>query len=89
MRLTHVSRAATLWCVALFAVACKGTAPPAPTSVAVTPTGTVTFVSLNATQQLAGEMEEYSYQLDLLDFHDALYEPDALAEHAWASLHLP
>jgi tetratricopeptide (TPR) repeat protein len=41
-----------------------------------------------ATQELAGQMEEYEFQLQLLDFHDALYEPDAIAEHAWALLHL-
>ncbi|MEJ7733542.1 MAG: hypothetical protein WKG00_30650 [Polyangiaceae bacterium] len=41
-----------------------------------------------ATQALAGQMEEYEYQLKLLDFHDALYEPDAIAEHAWALLKL-
>lgn len=41
-----------------------------------------------AAANLAGEMEEYSYQLDLLDYHDALYDPDLASEHAWALLHL-
>ena len=41
-----------------------------------------------AAANLAGEMEEYSYQLDLLDYHDALYDPDLTSEHAWALLHL-
>lgn len=43
---------------------------------------------LFATQKVAGEMEEFDYQLQLLDYHDALYDPDAIAEHAWAYLHL-
>ena len=38
---------------------------------------------LFATQALAGEMEEYEYQLHVLEFHDYLYDPDLLAEHAW------
>ena len=37
---------------------------------------------------LAGEMEEYGYQLEMLDYHDALYDPDLHAEHAWTLLHL-
>lgn len=41
-----------------------------------------------ATQSLAGQMEEYEYQLKLLDYHDALYDPPAIAEHAWALLKL-
>ena len=41
-----------------------------------------------AASNLAGEMEEYRYQLDLLDYHDALYDPDLVSEHAWALLHL-
>lgn len=43
---------------------------------------------LFATQGLAGEMEEYEFQLQILDYHDALYEPDLLAERAWVLLHL-
>jgi tetratricopeptide (TPR) repeat protein len=43
---------------------------------------------LFATQALAGEMEEYEYQLQVLEFHDFLYDPDLLAEHAWPLVHL-
>ncbi len=43
---------------------------------------------LFAIQSLAGEMEEYDYQLHVLEFHDYLYDPDLLAEHAWPLLHL-
>jgi tetratricopeptide (TPR) repeat protein len=43
---------------------------------------------LFATQALAGEMEEYEYQLHVLEFHDFLYDPDLLAEHAWPLVHL-
>ncbi len=43
---------------------------------------------LFAIQSLAGEMEEYEYQLHVLEFHDYLYDPDLLAEHAWPLLHL-
>jgi len=43
---------------------------------------------LFATQALAGEMEEYEYQLHVLEFHDYLYDPDLLAEHAWPLVHL-
>jgi len=39
-------------------------------------------------QALAGEMEEYDYQLQILDFHDALYDPHLVAEHAWPLLRL-
>ncbi|MFO0648543.1 MAG: hypothetical protein U0326_20045 [Polyangiales bacterium] len=44
--------------------------------------------TLFAIQSLAGEMEEYDYQLHVLEFHDYLYDPDLLAEHAWPLLHL-
>jgi tetratricopeptide (TPR) repeat protein len=40
------------------------------------------------TQLLAGQMEEYRYQLEILDFYDALYEPHLVAEHAWPLLRL-
>lgn len=39
-------------------------------------------------QSLAGELEEYEYQLEILEFHDALYHPDLTAERAWPLLHL-
>ncbi len=37
---------------------------------------------------VAGEIEEYEYQLQILDYHDALYDPDLTAEHAWPLMHL-
>ncbi len=43
---------------------------------------------LFAIQALAGEMEEYAYQVQVLEFHDYLYDPDLLGEHAWPLLHL-
>ncbi|MBI2896272.1 MAG: hypothetical protein HYY06_22130 [Deltaproteobacteria bacterium] len=43
---------------------------------------------LHAIQQLAGEMEQYAYQLQILEFYDSLYDPDLTAEHAWPLLHL-
>ena len=43
---------------------------------------------LFATQALAGELEEYAYQIEVLEFHDYLYDPDLLAEHAWPLVHL-
>lgn len=43
---------------------------------------------LFATQALAGEMEEYGYQIEVQEFHDYLYDPDLLAEHAWPLVHL-
>ena len=39
-------------------------------------------------QNVAGEMEEYDYQLEILEYHDALYHPDLTAERAWPLLHL-
>ncbi len=39
-------------------------------------------------QGLAGEMEQYDYQLQVLEFHDYLYDPDLLGEHAWPLMHL-
>ncbi|MBS2014942.1 MAG: hypothetical protein JST00_18775 [Deltaproteobacteria bacterium] len=43
---------------------------------------------LQAIASLAGEMEEYDYQLQILDFHDALYQPQLVAAHAWPLLRL-
>jgi tetratricopeptide (TPR) repeat protein len=37
---------------------------------------------------LAGEMEEHDYQLEMLDYHDALYRPPRPGEHAWPLLKL-
>ncbi len=34
-------------------------------------------------QGLAGEMELYEYQLEIQGYHDYLYDPDLLPEHAW------
>lgn len=44
--------------------------------------------TLHAIQQLAGEIEQYEYQLHVIDFYDSLYDPDLTAEHAWPLLHL-
>jgi tetratricopeptide (TPR) repeat protein len=38
---------------------------------------------LYAIQSLALEMEQYEYQLEIIDFYDALYDPDLTAERAW------
>lgn len=38
--------------------------------------------------RLAGQMELYPYQLDLLGYHDHLYEPDMIAERCWPLLKL-
>jgi hypothetical protein len=43
---------------------------------------------LNKLAQLAGELEDYEYQLQMLEFYDSLYDPDQIAEHAWPLLHL-
>lgn len=43
---------------------------------------------LFAAQGVAGELEEHEYQLELLDFHDALYKPKLIAEHAWPLMRL-
>ena len=37
---------------------------------------------------LAGEMEEYDYQVEMLRFHDALYRPARPGEHAWPLMKL-
>ncbi len=36
----------------------------------------------------AGLMEQYEYELSLLDDHDALYEPELLGQHAWPLMKL-
>lgn len=41
---------------------------------------------LYAIQNLAGEMDETDYQLRIIDFHNQLYDPDFIAEAAWALL---
>ena len=38
---------------------------------------------LYAAQAIAGELERHEYQLQLLDYHDSLYDPRLDAEHAW------
>ncbi len=43
---------------------------------------------LFAAQGVAGELEQFEYQLELLDFHDALYKPKLTAEHAWPLMRL-
>lgn len=43
---------------------------------------------LFAVQGVAGELERFEYQLELLDFHDALYKPKLIAEHAWPLMRL-
>ena len=41
-----------------------------------------------AIQATAGELEEYDYQLEMIDYYDSLYDPALTAEHAWPLLHL-
>jgi hypothetical protein len=43
---------------------------------------------LFAIQGVAGELERFEYQLELLDFHDSLYKPKLIAEHAWPLMRL-
>ena len=43
---------------------------------------------LYAISWLAQEMEEFDYQLQVLDFHDSLYSPMATGEHAWPLMRL-
>lgn len=43
---------------------------------------------LFAAQGIAGELEQFEYQLELLDFYDALYKPKLTAEHAWPLMRL-
>ena len=39
-------------------------------------------------QAVAQQMEEYDYQLTVLDFHDQLYRPRLVGEHAWPLMKL-
>ena len=43
---------------------------------------------LYSTAWLALELEEFEFQLEILDFHDALYNPMAAGEHAWPLMRL-
>ena len=43
---------------------------------------------LYATEILAGEMEEFEFQVQMLDYWDSLYEPHLTAEHAWPLMQL-
>ncbi|MEM6994094.1 MAG: hypothetical protein AAF721_26510 [Myxococcota bacterium] len=43
---------------------------------------------LFAGQGIAGELEQFEYQLSLLDFYDSLYSPELIAEHAWPLMRL-
>lgn len=38
--------------------------------------------------RLAGQMELYEFQLDLLGYHDHLYDPDLIAERCWPLMKL-
>ncbi len=50
--------------------------------------GTLHRDVLYATQALAGEIEEYEYQLEILDYSNRLHGPPLIAERAWPLLHL-
>lgn len=39
-------------------------------------------------QAVAQQMEEYDYQLEMLDYHDKLYRPKLVGEHAWPLMKL-
>lgn len=43
---------------------------------------------LYATQRLAGELEEHSFRLQILEYHDALYDPQLLSQRAITLMHL-
>jgi tetratricopeptide (TPR) repeat protein len=43
---------------------------------------------LYTTQLLAGELEEHRFRLQILEYHDALYDPPLLAERAITLMHL-
>lgn len=43
-------------------------------------------ILLQHMQRLAGQMERYDEQLQLIHTHDLIYEPDLLGERAWALL---
>ncbi len=36
----------------------------------------------------AGELEEFEYQVQILDYYDSLYDPNLTAEHAWPLMKL-
>ncbi len=39
-------------------------------------------------QLVAGEIEEYDYQLDIIEFYNARYDPDLIGERAWPLMKL-
>lgn len=43
---------------------------------------------LYTSARLAGQMELYDYQLEILGYHDHLYDPDLVAEHCWPLMKL-
>jgi tetratricopeptide (TPR) repeat protein len=43
---------------------------------------------LYATQRLAGELEEHEFRLQILEYHDALYDPQLLSQRAITLMHL-
>jgi tetratricopeptide (TPR) repeat protein len=43
---------------------------------------------LFATQRLAGELEEHSFRLQILEYHDALYDPPLLSQRAMTLMRL-
>ncbi len=43
---------------------------------------------LFATQRLAGELEEHRFRLQILEYHDALYDPPLLSQQALTLMHL-
>ncbi|MFO0561085.1 MAG: hypothetical protein U0269_23905 [Polyangiales bacterium] len=43
---------------------------------------------LYATQKLAGELEEHRFRLQILEYHDALYDPPLLSQQALTLMHL-
>ena len=43
---------------------------------------------LYAIQSVAQRMEEFDYQLEILDYHDLLYDPNLTGEHAWPLMRL-
>jgi len=56
MRLIRAATRAALLSTFAAAAACKGSEPPSPTSVAVTPAGPLNFASFNATTQLSASV---------------------------------
>jgi tetratricopeptide (TPR) repeat protein len=43
---------------------------------------------LDAVQRVAGELERHDYRLSILEYHDSLYDPNLVADRAWALLQL-